>query len=161
MQGKNRDTYTGRSWLGRSRVGGGWCGGGDGQCININKRGARSQWEEIQVTVCQSRVHRRLWGGGLFSHDGCMNSMVAMDVWVAIDRRYEVICWVERKRDAASWWWWQMVCGDVALMWQQVRTNKRSFREKNGVLELVHVAENDQQSSREGDHKKTSKKSPP
>ncbi len=61
------------------------------------------------------------------------------DVWIqwwrwmflaAIDRRYEVMCWVERKRGRASRWWWQMVCGDVSLMWQQVRTNKRSFREK-------------------------------
>jgi hypothetical protein len=37
-----------------------------------------------------------------------------MDVWGLIDRRYEVIYWVERKRDAAARW--QMVCGDVALM---------------------------------------------
>ena len=29
-----------------------------------------------------------------------MNSMVAMDVWGAIDRRYEVMCCVERKWDA-------------------------------------------------------------
>jgi hypothetical protein len=37
-----------------------------------------------------------------------MNSVVAMDVWGAIDRRYEVI-WcpvvmVERKWDAVYWW---------------------------------------------------------
>ncbi len=31
-------------------------------------------------------------GGGLFSHDGHMNSMVAMEVWGVIDRRYEVMC---------------------------------------------------------------------
>jgi hypothetical protein len=43
-----------------------------------------------------------------------MNSMAAMDVWGAIDRRYEVICWVERKRDAAAQW--QMVRGDVVPM---------------------------------------------
>ena len=73
MQGKNRETYTRRSWLSSSRMGGGRCSGGDGQCIHINKRGARSQWGEIQVTVCHSRVRCGLWGGEL---------LAMMDVWI-------------------------------------------------------------------------------
>ena len=93
------------------------------------KRGARNQWGEIQVTVCQSRVRHGLWGGCLYSHDRCMNSMAVIEVWGVMDRRYEVMCWVERKRDIASWWWWQMVFGDVALMWQQVHMHKQSFQE--------------------------------
>ena len=67
--------------LHHGRVGGGPCSGGDGQCIHIIKTGARKQWGEIQVTVRHSRVCHWLWGGGLFSHDGCMNSMAVMNVW--------------------------------------------------------------------------------
>ncbi len=175
MQGKNRDTYTGCSWLGSSRVGGGgWCGWGDGQCININKRGGQSQWEEIQVTVCQSRVHHRLWGGGLFSHDRCMNSMVAMDVigsdwseiWGHVLGPSRLIgdmrsCVGLKGREAeppvvtADGMWW---CGaDVTASTHEQVVIPR----KNGVLELAHIAENDTRSSREGDQKNTSLRKAP
>jgi hypothetical protein len=50
--------------------------------------------------------------------------------WVRLIGDMKSCVGLKRKRDAASWWWWQMlVCGDVALMWQQVRTHKWSFRE--------------------------------
>ena len=157
VRGKNKKTYTVLSWCSRiaswshalgdshnkvrlcvfvhliwralrsGRVGGGPCSGGDGQCIHINKRGARNQWGEIQVTVRHSRVRRWLWGGGLLSHDGRMNSMVAMNVWGTMDRRYEVIWWTWM---ADGLWW----CGD------DVTTSTHAQVEvprKHGVLELV------------------------
>jgi hypothetical protein len=40
----------------------------------------------------KQEASRTLRGGGLFSHDGHMNSMVAMEVWGAINQRYEVMC---------------------------------------------------------------------
>ena len=136
----------------------------------------------------------------LFSHDGRMNSMAAMNVWGTMDRRYEVIWWMKPPRGdgrwsvviwryeviwwtwLASWWWWQMVCGDVAMMWQQVRTHKQKFGENNkyartsgssdktklqhGVLELVHVWESSGKlpTKRQGGRsqkKHKSEKSPP
>jgi len=56
-----------------------------------------------------------------------------MDVWIqwrwgrrrwlfGVQQRYEVM-WLAHR------WWWQMVCGDVALMRQQVRTHKRTVGE--------------------------------
>jgi len=156
VQGKKRKTYTGLDWCSRiaswshalgdrwlqlcrvcdfvhliwrglfhGRVGGGPCSGGDGQCIHISKQvpeinEERSRWlSAIAECVADSEGRRFL--------------ATMMDVWIqwrwgrrrwlfGVQQRYEVM-WLAHR------WWWQMVCGDVALMRQQVRTHKRTVGE--------------------------------
>ena len=86
-------------------------------CIN------EERWQVGLSSTAGSVVASASEGGGTFSHGGRVNSMVAMEVWGAIDRRHEVI-WAD------GWWW----CGaDVASAHAVIPKN--DVASAHGVLE--------------------------